>query len=157
MADTGERGGGAPQGLEAFTSYLRSTKGMILAMETLLCIVVLICYGASRYAGYTTVPVVEMIFCIIFFIIFMMRLDRTITFIHWPYTDLIRAVIGALCFLITALIAMIGSHGDGAAIAGGVFGLLAGILFGYDAFTIFQTLRRAHQPAATSASDSPDV
>lgn len=156
MSDARE-GESSPGGLGVFTSYLKTTKGMILAMETLLCIVVLICYGASRYAGYTTVPIVEMVFCILFFIVFMLRLDRTISFIHWPFTDLFRAVIGALCFLITSLIAMIGSHGDGAAIAGGVFGLLAGILFGYDAYTIFLTLRRAHQPAATSASDSPDA
>ncbi|XP_069501376.1 proteolipid protein 2 [Ambystoma mexicanum] len=157
MSDTGDRGESSPGFIGGFTSYLRTLKGMILAMETVLCIVILICYGASRYAGYTTLPIVEMILCIIFFVIFMLKLDKSITFIHWPVTDLIRAAIAALCFLITSLIRVIGSHGDGAAIAAGVFGILAGVLFGYDCYTIFITLRRAHAPAATSSPDADGV
>ncbi|XP_041320131.1 collagen alpha-1(III) chain-like [Pyrgilauda ruficollis] len=65
--------------------------------------------------------------------------------------DFTRCVTGALLFLITSLIVLL-SHHDGAGIAGGVFGILAGILLGYDAYITFP-LRQRHTAAP---SESPD-
>uniref|UniRef100_A0A8B9MM94 PLP2 protein n=1 Tax=Accipiter nisus TaxID=211598 RepID=A0A8B9MM94_9AVES len=64
-----------------------------------------------------------------------------------PPQDFIRCVIGCLLFLITSLIVLIG-HRDGAGIAAAVFGLLAGILLGYDAYITLPT-RQGHTAAPT--------
>ncbi|NXG69604.1 PLP2 protein, partial [Baryphthengus martii] len=93
-----------------------------------LCVLALVCYGASRTPGYTGLAVCELVFAAL---------------------DFIRCVIGCLLFLITSLIVIIG-HRDGAGIAAGVFGLLAGILLGYDAYITLPT-RQGHSAAATGA------
>uniref|UniRef100_A0A8C3S5T2 Proteolipid protein 2 n=1 Tax=Chelydra serpentina TaxID=8475 RepID=A0A8C3S5T2_CHESE len=107
-----------------------------------LCIVILICYGASRTPGYTGVAIFEMVFSIIFFVIYTLGLNKQLAVVHWGWSDFIRALIGALLFLITSLIVVIG-HRDG------VFGLLAGILFAYDAYITFPSLRKSHTAAPT--------
>ncbi|EMP26946.1 Proteolipid protein 2 [Chelonia mydas] len=89
-----------------------------------------------------------MVFSIVFFIIYTLGLNKQLAFVHWGWSDFIRAVIGALLFLITSLIVVI-RHRDGAGIAAGVFGLLAGILFAYDAYITFPTLRKTHTAAPT--------
>ncbi|CAB1329942.1 unnamed protein product, partial [Coregonus sp. 'balchen'] len=110
--------------LEKLKGYVKTRKGTILAAEILISFIILICYAASLYGGYSAVAICEM--------------------------DFIRATIGAALYLITSLICVIGGAGDGARIAGGVFGLLAGILFAYDAYTIFLVLKSTRQHTAAS-------
>ncbi|XP_056585829.1 proteolipid protein 2b isoform X1 [Triplophysa dalaica] len=140
--------------LEKLKSYVRTRKGTILAAEILISFIIIICYAASLYGGYSAVAICEMVFAIIFFIIFMMELDKQIQVVNWTWSDLFRAGIGALLYLITSLICVIGGAGDGARIAGGVFGLLAGILFGYDTYTIFLDVKNNRQHTAASTADT---
>ncbi|XP_020669965.2 proteolipid protein 2 [Pogona vitticeps] len=135
-----------------FSSFVRTQKGLILAAEIIACIIILICYGASVTFGYTSLAVCMLVYCIVIFIIYTCELDNQLSFIHWGWTDFIRALIGAVAFLITSLIVLIGHH-DGAGIAAGVIGLLAAILFGYDAYTIFPKLRKTHTAAPTGSTD----
>lgn len=148
MADTTSSG---PSALERMKSYVKTQKGFILAAEIILSFIILICYAASVYGGYTAVAICEMVFTIIFFVVFMMELDKQFTVVSWIWSDLIRTCVGALVYIITSLICVIGGSGDGARIAGGVFGLIAGILFAYDAYTVYLQLKssRQHQPAST--------
>uniref|UniRef100_A0A8C8RMI0 Proteolipid protein 2 n=1 Tax=Pelusios castaneus TaxID=367368 RepID=A0A8C8RMI0_9SAUR len=101
------------------TSFLRTPKGIVLALEIGLCIVILICYGASVRPGYTGLAIFEMVFSIAFFIVFTLGLNKQLAFVHWGWSDFLRAVIAALLFLITSLIVVIG-HSDGPATAAGV-------------------------------------
>uniref|UniRef100_A0A8C8VH79 Proteolipid protein 2 n=1 Tax=Pelusios castaneus TaxID=367368 RepID=A0A8C8VH79_9SAUR len=134
------------------TSFLRTPKGIVLALEIGLCIVILICYGASVRPGYTGLAIFEMVFSIAFFIVFTLGLNKQLAFVHWGWSDFLRAVIAALLFLITSLIVVIG-HSDGPATAAGVFGLLAAILFAYDAYITFPSLRRSHTAAPTESPE----
>uniref|UniRef100_A0A3P9HE13 Proteolipid protein 2 n=1 Tax=Oryzias latipes TaxID=8090 RepID=A0A3P9HE13_ORYLA len=137
--------------LEKLKSYVKTPKGFILFAEILISFIIIICYAASHYGGYSAVAICEMVFAIIFFIIFMMELDKQFLVVNWVWSDFFRATIGAALYIITSLICVIGGAGDGARIAGGVFGLIAGLLFGYDAYTIYLQLKsnRQHTAAAT--------
>ncbi|KAG1925152.1 proteolipid protein 2 isoform X2 [Pimephales promelas] len=148
MAETEE----SPFGgcLEKLKNYVRTRKGTILAAEILISFIILICYAASSYGGYTAVAICEMVFAIIFFIVFMLELNKQFVVVNWLWSDLFRAAVGAALYLITSLICVIGGTGDGARIAGGVFGLLAGILFAYDSYTIFLELKSSRQHAAAT-------
>ncbi|KAL7884249.1 hypothetical protein AOLI_G00070190 [Acnodon oligacanthus] len=139
--------------VEKLKTYVRTRKGTILAAEILLSFIIIICYAASLYGGYSAVAIFEMIFAIVFFVLFMMDLDKQLQFINWLWTDLFRAGIGALLYIITSLICVIGGAGDGARIAGGVFGLIAGILFGYDAYTVFLDIKSTRGHTAASTDD----
>ncbi|XP_048066778.1 proteolipid protein 2b isoform X1 [Megalobrama amblycephala] len=147
---------GSPFGgcLEKMKNYVRTRKGTILTAEILISFIILICYAASMYGGYTAVAICEMVFAIIFFVIFMMELDKQFLVVNWLWSDLFRAIIGAVLYLITSLICVIGGGGDGARIAGGVFGLLAGVLFAYDSYTIFLDIKSSRQHTAAPTDDT---
>ncbi|XP_044299600.1 proteolipid protein 2 isoform X1 [Varanus komodoensis] len=116
------------------------------------CIIILILYGASYSPGFSSLAIFMMIYCIVIFILFTCNIQQQLTLIHWGWTDFIRALIGAVAFLITSLVVLV-RHRDGAGIAGGVFGILTGILFGYDAYTIVPNLRKSHTAAPTGPAD----
>ncbi|XP_062397794.1 proteolipid protein 2b [Sardina pilchardus] len=151
MADSG--GSPAANFFEKLKAYVRTRKGTILTAEILISFIILICYAASLYSGYTSVAICEMVFAIIFLVIFTMELDKQFQVISWPWSDFIRAVIGALLYLITSIICLIGGGGDGPRIAGGVFGLLAGVLFGYDSYTIYMLIKGGAGHTAAPTDD----
>lgn len=151
MADTG--GSSASNVLEKLKAYIRTRKGTILTGEILISFIILICYAASYHGGYSAVAICEMVFAIIFMVVFMLELDKQFQVVSWPWSDMIRAAIGAALYLITSFICIIGGGGDGARIAGGVFGLLAAILFGYDAYTIYMQIKSGRQHTAAATDD----
>lgn len=152
MADTTATSAGA-NCMEKLKSYVRTQKGFILSAEIFLSLIILICYAASVYGGYSAVAIVEMILAMIFFGIFMMEMDKQIQVVNWVWSDLFRAGIGAGLYIITSLICVIRGAGDGALIAGGVFGLIAGLLFAYDTYTIFLQIKSTRQHTAASTDD----
>ncbi|CAN9516032.1 unnamed protein product [Ophioblennius macclurei] len=149
MADSTDTGGSCTDKLK---SYVKTQKGFILAAEIILSLIVLICYAASVYGGYSAVAIIEMVFAIVFFCIFMMEFDKQFQLVNWVWSDLFRAGIGALIYIITSLICVI-RGGDGAVIAGGVFGLIAGLVFAYDTYTIFNQIKSTRQHTAASTVD----
>uniref|UniRef100_A0A8U7NLM6 Uncharacterized protein n=1 Tax=Corvus moneduloides TaxID=1196302 RepID=A0A8U7NLM6_CORMO len=109
----------------------------------ILCLLTLICFGASR-SGYAGLAAVELVFAALVLLAWGCRLPPRLPLLHWGWTDFTRCVIGAVLFLITSLIVIVG-HRDGAGI---VFGILAGILLGYDAYITLPT-RQGHTAAPT--------
>uniref|UniRef100_A0A6I8NCV1 Proteolipid protein 2 n=1 Tax=Ornithorhynchus anatinus TaxID=9258 RepID=A0A6I8NCV1_ORNAN len=109
----------APNCWAACTGYTQTRKGLILIAEMILCVVILICYGASYTVGYSTLPIVELVMAVVLFIIFMCNFHHQLNFINWFWTDFFRAAIASLLFFITSLIVLIRSR-DGVAIAAGV-------------------------------------
>ncbi|XP_060786714.1 proteolipid protein 2b [Neoarius graeffei] len=136
--------------VDKLKAYIRTRKGTILTVEIFLSLIIVICYAASTYGGYSAVAICELVFAIIFFVVFMMGLDKQFLVINWLWSDLFRAAIGALLYIITSLICVIRGGKDDARIAGGVFGLLAGILFGYDTYTIFTEIKSTGGRSAVS-------
>ncbi|XP_041130057.1 proteolipid protein 2-like, partial [Polyodon spathula] len=120
-------------------------------LSQLLCIVILICYAASRNGGYWTVAVCELVFAAVFLVVFVLRLDQQFGVMSWGWSDLFRALIGAVLFLITSLISLIGG-GDAARLAGGVFSVLAAVLFSYDSYIICQAIKSSKAAASETTS-----
>lgn len=152
MADTTATNSGASI-VEKLKSYVKTQKGTILAAEIVLSFIIIICYAASVYAGYSALAICEMVISILFFIVFMMELDKQFTMVNWLWSDFFRAIIGAVLYIITSLVCVIGGAGDGARIAGGVFGLIAGLVFAYDSYTIYQRIKSTRQHTAASTDD----
>uniref|UniRef100_A0A8C3V2W9 Proteolipid protein 2 n=1 Tax=Catharus ustulatus TaxID=91951 RepID=A0A8C3V2W9_CATUS len=112
--------------------------------SAVLCLLTLICFGASR-SGYAGLAAVELVFAALVLLAWSCRLPPRLQGLHWGWTDFTRCLIGAVLFLITSLIVIVG-HRDG------VFGILAGVLLGYDAFITLPT-RQAHTAAPTGPAE----
>ncbi|XP_039460009.1 proteolipid protein 2-like [Oreochromis aureus] len=151
MADT--TASGSPSCVERLKSYMKTQKGFILAAEILVSFIIIICYDSSWCGGFTTLPICKMTFATIFFIIFMMDLDKQILVINWVWTDLFRAAVGAIFYIITSLINLTIGSRDGACMAGAVLGLFAGLIFAYDTYTIYLQIQSTRQHPAAPTDD----
>ncbi|XP_006876743.1 PREDICTED: proteolipid protein 2 [Chrysochloris asiatica] len=139
----------------ACTNFSRTRKGILLFAEIILCLVILICFSTSSGAqAYSSLSVVEMILAAIFFVIYMCDLHTKIQFINWPWSDFFRALIAAILFLITSIVALV-EKGNSSKITAGVLGLIGMCLFGYDAYITFPFRQQRHTAAPTDPADGP--
>lgn len=116
----------------------------------MLCLLTLVCFAASN-TGYVGLAVVELVLAVLVLLAWSCHLPSRMELLHWGWSDFTRCVIGAMLFLIISFIVII-SHYDGAGITGGVFGILAGILMGYDAYITFPYW----QSHTTAPTESPE-
>lgn len=137
--------------VEKFKNYVTTRKGVILIAEMVLCLLVIICHAASIYVAYSTVAIVEMILSFLFFSIFMLELEKKFLSVSWIWSDFFRAITGAAVLTIVSLVNLIKWRGDGAWTAGGVFGLIAGVLFAYDTYTIYLQIQSSRQNTAAGS------
>uniref|UniRef100_A0A8I5Y253 Proteolipid protein 2 n=2 Tax=Rattus norvegicus TaxID=10116 RepID=A0A8I5Y253_RAT len=126
---------------------------ILLFSYWILCLVILICFSASTSA-YSSLSVIEMIFAAVLFVFYMCDLHSKISFINWPWTDFFRSLIAAILYLITSIVVLVEGRGSSKIVAG-VLGLLATLLFGYDAYITFPLKQQRHTAAPTDPTDGP--
>uniref|UniRef100_A0A8C0DIC9 Proteolipid protein 2 n=1 Tax=Balaenoptera musculus TaxID=9771 RepID=A0A8C0DIC9_BALMU len=143
----------APGCWAACTNFSRTRKGILLFAEIILCLVILICFGAST-SGYSFLSVIEMIFAAIFFVVYMCDLHTKIQIINWPWSDFFRTLVAVILYLITSIVVLV-ERGNHSKIVAGVLGLIAACLFGYDAYITFPLRQQRHTAAPTDPADGP--
>lgn len=138
----------------ACTSFSRTKKGILLFAEIILCLVILICFSASTTSAYSSLSVIEMICAAVLLVFYTCDLHSKISFINWPWTDFFRSLIATILYLITSIVVLVEGRGSSRVVAG-ILGLLATLLFGYDAYITFPLKQQRHTAAPTDPTDGP--
>ncbi|XP_032813502.1 CKLF-like MARVEL transmembrane domain-containing protein 7 [Petromyzon marinus] len=136
--------------------YPRTFSGLLKIVQMVLVFVAFLCiscskiwtnYSALRYFETTTLWFFFTV--LILFIIFLFRLNKRITFIHWPLTELIHYAISFILLLIASITVAANASSIGSLIVGTIFGFLATGAYGFGAWITYRTWR---MPAAPTAS-----
>ncbi|XP_075621791.1 chemokine-like factor isoform X1 [Balearica regulorum gibbericeps] len=122
------------------SDFPRSPRGAVKLGRALVAFVTFLCFVASRSHGaYTALAVAEMVITALFFLLYLLKLDKKMGWLFWPLADVFNSVIAALFLLIVCLFAIIIKTNNGT-LAGGVFGLVLLVLCIVDAVLLFQKI-----------------
>ncbi|NXK44196.1 CKLF factor, partial [Chauna torquata] len=106
----------------------------------LVALATFICFVASRsHEAYTALAVMEVIITLLFFLLYLLKLDKKMTWLFWPLADIFNSMTAALFLLIVCLCAVIIKTNNGT-LAGGVLGLVLLVLCVVDAVLLFQKI-----------------
>ncbi|NXN15260.1 CKLF factor, partial [Indicator maculatus] len=123
------------------TNYPYSFRGALKLMRTVLALVAFFFFLHSQSRGaYTALAAMEMIITALFFLLYLLKLDKKLSWLFWPLADVFNSVIAALFLLIVCLFAVIIKTNNGT-LAGGVFGLTLCVLCIVDAVLVFRKIR----------------
>ncbi|KAM7101636.1 chemokine-like factor [Ciconia maguari] len=126
--------------VEVDSGFARSPRGALKIARALVAFVTFLCFVASRSHGaYTALAVMEVVITALFFLLYLLKLDRRMSWLFWPLADIFNSVIAALFLLIVCLFAIIIKTNNGT-LAGGVFGLVLLVLCVVDAVLLFQKI-----------------
>ncbi|NXO60981.1 CKLF factor, partial [Aramus guarauna] len=122
------------------SGFPRSPRGVVKLGRAVVALVAFLCFAASRSRGaYTALAAMEVVITALFFLLYLLKLDKKMCWLLWPLADIFNSVIAALFLLIVCLFAVIIKTNNGT-LAGGVFGLVLLVLCIVDAVLLFQKI-----------------
>ncbi|NXU53183.1 CKLF factor, partial [Turnix velox] len=87
-----------------------------------------LCFAASQAPGaYTALAAMEVAITLLFFFLYLLRLDQKLSFLFWPLADVFNSAIAVLFLLVVCIFAVVVKTNNGT-LAGGVFGLVLLVL-----------------------------
>ncbi|NXD79127.1 CKLF factor, partial [Halcyon senegalensis] len=106
------------------SGFPRSPRGAVKIARALVALVTFLCFLGSRSRGaYTALAAMEVVITALFFLLYLLKLDKKLSWLFWPLADIFNSVIAALFLLIVCLFAVIIKTNKGT-LAGGVLGLV---------------------------------
>ncbi|KTF90313.1 hypothetical protein cypCar_00019213 [Cyprinus carpio] len=123
--------------------YARSFQGLLKIGQVVILLIAFLCVYCKgfSYSGYRYFEVVTAWFLIVFLIFFLMylfRLQSKITCINWTLTEFLHYAVGGILVFIASIVVAVKSHGISALIAGSVFGFIATFLIAISIWTSYK-------------------
>nr|XP_020655156.1 CKLF-like MARVEL transmembrane domain-containing protein 7 [Pogona vitticeps] len=114
--------------------YAGSCSAMLKVAQMLLLLIGFICVRSSwwtdrsTYTFFETVSMFDLVVILIFYIVYIFRVYRTLTCINWPLTEFLHYLIGTILLLIASIVAAEKCANVTGLAAGAAFGFLASFL-----------------------------
>ncbi|CAM4638643.1 chemokine-like factor [Caretta caretta] len=110
--------------VELNSGYPRSLPGALKIARLVVAFVTCICFAASKsHEAFIALAIMEFVITLLFFLLYLLKLDKKMKFLFWPLADIFNSLIAVLFFIIVCLCAIIIKTTTGT-LVGGVFGLL---------------------------------
>ncbi|XP_030638391.1 CKLF-like MARVEL transmembrane domain-containing protein 7 [Chanos chanos] len=125
--------------------YTRSTQGLLKIAQVVSLLIAFLCvhlesiwtdYSAFRY--FEVVTLWFFIAFLIFFLMYVFRLQGKIPCINWTLTEFLHYAVGTILVFIASIVAAVKSHGISALVAGSVFGFISTFLLAISLWTSYK-------------------
>ncbi|CAJ1049815.1 proteolipid protein 2 [Xyrichtys novacula] len=110
---------------------------VLLFQGTLL--VALICFCVAPAPKYITATLLEFLITSLLLLLYMLKLNKRLTFFFWPLVDVFNSTFAAVYFIILSLLAVTTYTVTGT-LVGGIAGFLTAGLLCVDSFTLFKNI-----------------
>ncbi|XP_053126998.1 chemokine-like factor [Hemicordylus capensis] len=126
--------------LEVDRGYLRSPNGGLKMGRMAFALCALISFAVRRsHEAFLTLAIMELVISFLFFVLYLLSLNKKMTFFFWPLADAFNSLVAALFLLIVGLCATI-MKTILETLVGGVFCLLLFVLCVIDAALILKNV-----------------
>ncbi|XP_005806819.1 chemokine-like factor [Xiphophorus maculatus] len=120
-------------------AFLKSRRGIIKVAEMGTLFVAFVCFAVASTPKYLTATLLEFLITLLLLLLYLLKLNKRITFLFWPIVDVFNSVFAAIYFLVLSLMVLISSSVTGALVGGAVSLISAGLLF-VDSYTLFRNI-----------------
>ncbi|XP_043115996.1 CKLF-like MARVEL transmembrane domain-containing protein 7 [Puntigrus tetrazona] len=123
--------------------YARSFQGLLKIGQVVILLIAFLCvhcegYSFSAYRYFEVVTAWFLIVFLIFFLMYLFRLQSKIACINWTLTEFLHYAVGGILVFIASIVVAVKSNGIAALIAGSVFGFIATFLIAISIWTSYK-------------------
>nr|XP_020466603.1 chemokine-like factor isoform X1 [Monopterus albus] len=111
--------------MDVDTAFLKSTRGVLKVAETVTLLVALVCFAAASTPTYIAATVMEFVITLLLLLLYLLKLNKMVTFFFWPLIDAFNSVFAAFYFVVLSLLALTTYTVTGTLVGGLVSSLLA--------------------------------
>ncbi|KAH0619541.1 hypothetical protein JD844_000256 [Phrynosoma platyrhinos] len=94
--------------VEVNNAFLLSLRGAFKIARMVLALMAAITFGVGgSHEAYLTLAIIEIIITLLFFLLYLLHLQRVLSFLFWPLADAFNSLIAALFLFIAGLCGVI--------------------------------------------------
>ncbi|XP_054901199.1 chemokine-like factor [Poeciliopsis prolifica] len=120
-------------------AFLKSRRGIVKVAETGTLLVAFVCFAVASTPKYLTATLLEFLITLLLLLLYLLKLNKRITFLFWPIVDVFNSVFAAIYLLVLSLMALTSSSFTGTLVGGVVSLISAGLLF-VDSCMLFRNI-----------------
>ncbi|KAM3873548.1 CKLF-like MARVEL transmembrane domain-containing protein 7 [Diretmus argenteus] len=125
--------------------YTRSVPGLLKIAQMVALLIAFLCVHCARgwtdWSAFRYFEVVTLWFLIaflVFFLMYVFRLQSKVTCINWTLTEFLHYAVGTVLVFIASIVAAVKSGGVSELVAGAVFGFIATFLLAVSLWTTYK-------------------
>ncbi|KAM4630632.1 chemokine-like factor [Polymixia lowei] len=122
--------------MEVDVAFLRSVRGILKLGEMVTLFVAFVCYAVASRPKYIAVTVLELLITSLLLVLYILKLNKKLTFFFWPLIDVFNSVVAAAFLLVFSLMA-VSTYTVKATLGGGIVGFMSVALLCADSYFIF--------------------
>ncbi|XP_037548857.1 chemokine-like factor [Nematolebias whitei] len=121
------------------TGFLRSRRGLVKGAEMVTLFVAFVCFAVVSAPKYITATVLELLLTSLLLLLYLLKLNKRLTFFFWPLVDVFNSVFAAVYLTVLSLVALT-SYSFTGMLAGGIVSLLSVGLLLVDSYLLFKNI-----------------
>uniref|UniRef100_A0A665XAR6 Chemokine like factor n=1 Tax=Echeneis naucrates TaxID=173247 RepID=A0A665XAR6_ECHNA len=125
--------------MDVDAAFLKSKRGILKAAEMVTLFVAFVCFAVGPRPKYIAATVLEFLITSLLMLLYLLKLNKRLTFFFWPLLDFFNSVFAANFFIVLSLMA-VATYGGTSTLVGGVFGLILTALLCVDGYTLFKNI-----------------
>uniref|UniRef100_UPI0037E8B5F9 CKLF-like MARVEL transmembrane domain-containing protein 3 n=1 Tax=Semicossyphus pulcher TaxID=241346 RepID=UPI0037E8B5F9 len=125
--------------MEVDTAFLKSRRGILKVAEMGTLFVAFVCFSVASTPAYITATVLEFLITLFLLLLYMLKLNKRLTFFCWPLVDVFNSVFAAVYFIVLSLLALTTYTVTGV-LVGGIVGFLTVGLLCADSYMLFKNI-----------------
>ncbi|XP_022623566.1 proteolipid protein 2-like [Seriola dumerili] len=125
--------------MDVDTAFLKSKRGILKTAEMATLFVAFVCFTVGSRPNYIAATVLEFLITTLLLLLYMLKLNKRLTFFFWPLVDLFNSVFAAVYFVVLSLMAVITYTFTGT-LVGGIVGFISAALLCMDSYTLFRDI-----------------
>ncbi|KAM9408613.1 chemokine-like factor [Pholidichthys leucotaenia] len=119
--------------------FLKSKRGLLKVAEMGTLFMAFVCFAVVSSPKYIAATVLEFLITALLLTLYLLKLNKRITFFFWPLVDVFNSVFAAVYFIVLSLIALT-TYTVAGTLVGGILCLLSAALLCVDSFSLFRNI-----------------
>ncbi|XP_036439903.1 chemokine-like factor [Colossoma macropomum] len=125
--------------LELDLAFLKSKRGLLKIAEMVVLFTAFVCFAVAARPPYIAATCVEFIVTLALVLLYLLKLNKTLTFFFWPLIDVFNSVFAAAFIFIISIMA-ISTYTVQGTLAGGMVSFVAVVLWCVDGYYLFKKI-----------------
>ncbi|XP_034536427.1 chemokine-like factor [Notolabrus celidotus] len=125
--------------MDVDTAFLKSKRGILKAAEMGTLFVAFVCFSVASTPKYITATALEFVITLLLLVLYVLKLNKRLTFFFWPLIDVFNSVFAAVYFLVLSLLALTTYTRTGT-LVGGIVAILTVGLLCVDLYMLFKNI-----------------
>ncbi|XP_067352356.1 proteolipid protein 2 [Channa argus] len=125
--------------MDVDTAFVKSKRGIVKIAEMVTLFIAFVCFAAGARSEFIAATVLEILITALLLLLYLLKLNKRLTFFFWPFVDVFNSIFAAVYFIILSVWAL-STNNVTSTLIGGIVGLVSVGLLCVDSYLLAKNI-----------------